>query len=128
MNYLLDTHGFVWFIEGNPRLSGQARLAIEDITNNIFLSVGSLWEMAIKVSIGKLQLNQPFEIVVPQQLRLNDIALLDITVRHTVALTKLPFHHHDPFDRLIIAQAFVEQMPIISIDGKFDAYGVQRLW
>jgi len=128
MRLLLDTHSFLWFINGSPQISTSARTLIEDASNQPFLSVASLWEMAIKVSIGKLSLGRPFETLIPQQLGLNGIALLGITISHTAVVTKLPFHHRDPFDRLLIAQAMVEQIPIVSGDTAFDMYTVTRLW
>lgn len=94
----------------------------------MFLSIASVWEMAIKVSLSKLDLSQPFDLFIPNQLLLNDITLLDITVSHTLCVATLPFHHRDPFDRLLIAQSLVEGMPVIGIDSVFDAYGVNRLW
>jgi len=84
--------------------------------------------MAIKLSLGKLSLAQPFKVLIPQQMRLNGIKLLGIEIEHTAAVSKLPFHHRDPFDRLLIAQAMVEQMPIVSADTAFDTYPVKRLW
>ena len=128
MKLLLDTHSFLWFISGSPHLSPSARALIEDATNDAFLSVASLWEMAIKISLGKLRLAQPFEILIPQQLDLNRMKLLGITIRHTARVATLAFHHRDPFDRLLVAQAEVEQMPIVSGDLTFDAYAVTRLW
>lgn len=128
MNLLLDTHSFIWFVEDNPSLSLSACALIEEPTNAIFLSVGSVWEMAIKVSLGKLTLSQPFELFIPNQLLLNNITLLDITVGHTLQVAMLPFHHRDPFDRLLIAQSLVEGMLLISVDSVFDTYGVQRRW
>lgn len=128
MRLLLDTHSFLWFVSGSPQLSTTARTLIEDTSNQPFLSVASLWEMAIKVSLGKLSLGQPFEILIPRQLSLNGIALLGITVSHAAVVAKLPFHHRDPFDRLLTAQAIVEQMPIVSGDSSFDSYAVTRLW
>jgi PIN domain nuclease of toxin-antitoxin system len=128
VNLLLDTHSFIWFVEDNPSLSLHARMLIEEPTNDVFLSIASVWEMAIKVSLGKLDLNQPFDLFIPNQLLLNDITLLDITVSHTLRVATLPFHHRDPFDRLLIAQSLVEGMPFIGIDSVFDGYGVNRLW
>lgn len=128
MKLLLDTHTFLWFLMDDPRLSTKARGLIEDATNEIVISVASLWEMAIKISLGKLQLGQPYDIFIPQQLALNSIGVLDITVRHTAEILSLPFHHRDPFDRLLIAQAGVEHIAIISSDSAFDAYGVNRVW
>ncbi|TEU17265.1 MAG: type II toxin-antitoxin system VapC family toxin [Anaerolineales bacterium] len=128
MRLLLDTHSFLWFISGSTSLSPTARALIEDASNQPLLSVASLWEMAIKLSLGKLSLAQPFEVLIPQQMRLNGIKLLGIEIEHTAAVSKLPFHHRDPFDRLLIAQAIVEQMPIVSADTAFDTYPVKRLW
>ncbi|MCW5851760.1 MAG: type II toxin-antitoxin system VapC family toxin [Anaerolineae bacterium] len=128
MKFLLDTHSFIWFVEGNPALSENARQLIEEPTNEAFLSLASVWEMAIKVSLGKLHLSQPFDLFIPNQVLLNDITLLDITVSHTLLVATLPFHHRDPFDRLLIAQSLVESWSIISADSVFDAYGVNRLW
>jgi PIN domain nuclease of toxin-antitoxin system len=125
---LLDTHSFIWFIEGNPLLSATARPLIEEPANDVFLSVASLWEMAIKISIGKLQLREPFDQLVPQQIQLNNITLLNIAISHTVVVTQLPYHHRDPFDRLLIAQSITENLPLVSSDGVFDQYGVNRVW
>jgi PIN domain nuclease of toxin-antitoxin system len=125
---LLDTHSFLWFIGGDPSLTPNARRQIEDPENQPSLSTASLWEMAIKVSIGKLSFGQPFESLLPAQMSINGIDLLDIEFPHLVTVSRLPFYHRDPFDRLLVAQAMVEQMPIISADSAFDAYGIQRLW
>ena len=127
MKLLLDTHTFLWFIDDNPRLSARAKTLLESDAD-LLLSVGSLWELAIKVSIGKLSLAQPFDIFVPQQLIANDIEMLPINLAHLGVVTRLPFHHRDPFDRLLIAQAMIEQMLIVSVDTALDAYSVNRLW
>ena len=128
MRLLLDTHAFLWFIMGSPNLSPSARALIEDGPNGRLLSVASLWEMAIKLSIGKLSLSAPFDVLIPQQLDINGIEVLGIEVGHAAVVSTLPFHHRDPFDRLLIAQAIVERVPIISIDAAFDSYPVKRLW
>lgn len=128
MNYLLDTHTFLWFINADPSLSAPAQAAIESGTNDIFLSFASLWEMAIKVSLGKLIVPLPFAEFMQEQMRENGIILLQIQMAHIELVTRLPFHHRDPFDRLIIAQSLVDQIPIIGKDDIFDAYGIQRLW
>ena len=128
MKLLLDTHTFLWFIMGNSNLSPNARVLIEDQTNDKYLSVASLWEIAIKVSIGKLTLSAPFDTLIPEQLDINGFELLNLEVPHATALINLPLHHRDPFDRLLIAQAMVHQMQIVSIDSTFDAYQIQRLW
>jgi PIN domain nuclease of toxin-antitoxin system len=128
MKLLLDTHCFLWFIVGNDRLSISARSAIENPDNQSLLSIASLWEIAIKSSLGKLTLAQPIEILIPQQLAVNGIDLLDINLQHTAIVSRLPFHHRDPFDRLLIAQAQVENIPIVSSDSNFDLYEITRLW
>ena len=128
MNYLLDTHTFLWFINADPSLSAPAQAAIEPGTNDIVLSIASLWEMAIKVSLGKLIVPLPFAEFMQEQMRENGIILLQIQMAHIELVTRLPFHHRDPFDRLIIAQSLVDQIPIIGKDDIFDAYGIQRLW
>ncbi|RKU25068.1 PIN domain nuclease [Candidatus Poribacteria bacterium] len=128
MRYLLDTHTLLWLFADDKRLSDSARELIESQSNDIFISIASLWEVAIKVSIGKLTLDKPFEQVFPEELRLNNIEILDITVDSLIKLTTLPYHHRDPFDRLIIAQALVEKLPIIGVDRNFEPYGVSREW
>ena len=126
MKYLLDTHTLLWFLQGDKKFSDKARQFIDNPSNEKFLSVVSLWEIAVKVSLGKLALGKSFERLFPEQLHFNRIQILDITVDSLIKLTTLPFHHRDPFDRLIIAQAFVEELPIIGADTAFDAYGINR--
>jgi PIN domain nuclease of toxin-antitoxin system len=125
---LLDTHSFLWFAEGDARLSPDARTLIQEETNDLWLSVAALWEIAIKVSIGKLRLEEPFETLIPRLIHENEIALLGITLSHAAVVAALPHHHRDPFDRLMVAQAQVEQIPMVSNDPALDAYGVTRLW
>ena len=128
MKLLLDTHSFLWFISGSSRLSSTPRQLIEEATNQPYLSIASLWEMAIKMSLGKLSLTQPFAKLIPEQMRVNGVELLNMSIDHIAIVVDLPFHHRDPFDRLLIAQALVEQLPIVSADPAFDAYGIERLW
>lgn len=128
MNLLLDTHTFLWLISGDTALSTDARWLIEDEANMSLLSVASLWEMAIKHSIGKLSFTQPFDLFIPHQLTSNGIALLPIKLEHVNAVATLSLHHEDPFDRLIAAQALIESLPLVSVDANLDAYGVRRLW
>ena len=127
MKLLLDTHIFLWFIIGSPNLSTPARELIEDVANEKFVSAASLWEIAIKSSLGKLSLSAPFAELIPQQLSLNGFELLHIEIDHAAIVATLPFHHRDPFDRLLIAQSMVEKMPIVSVDAMFDAYPIARL-
>ena len=128
MKYLLDTHTLLWFLKGDKKLSDKARQLIDSPRNSKFFSIVSLWEIAVKVSLGKLALDKSFERLFPEQLHFNRIEILDITVDSLTKLTTLPFHHRDPFDRLIIAQALVEGIPIIGADAAFDAYGISREW
>jgi PIN domain nuclease of toxin-antitoxin system len=125
---LLDTHAFLWFFGGDPKLSVAARSTIEDSNNDNFLSVASLWEIAIKTSLGKLSLQGSFERVIAQALADVDAGLIPIELDHLSEVAGLPFHHRDPFDRLLIAQAKSEQMPLVSADSSFDPYGVRRIW
>jgi PIN domain nuclease of toxin-antitoxin system len=128
MRALLDTNSFLWFISGNDKLSNTAKSFITDLNNELILSTASLWEIAIKVSLGKLELLQPFNTLIPQQLDENDIAILPITLEHLSGLIDLSFHHRDPFDRLIIAQALTEEIPVISSDSAFSEYPVEIIW
>lgn len=126
MRMLLDTHAFLWFVGGSHQLSAAMRVLIEDKSNTVCLSLASLWELAIKVRLGRFQLNQPFEQFVLQQITNNEITLLDITVSHIALVASLPLHHRDPFDRLLVAQAQAEQLPLVSTDEALDAYSIQR--
>ncbi len=128
MSILLDTHTLLWFIMGSPKLSTTARSLVENPDFQPFISTANLWEIAIKVSIGKLTLAQTLEMLMSEQLVVNGIDLLEINTKHILAVSQLPYHHGDPFDRMIIAQAIVEQLPIVSRDKAFDAYSITRLW
>jgi len=128
MNLLLDTHTLLWFVLGDAQLSAAARQLIEGVTNTKFASPATYWEIAIKISIGKYALNEPYETFIDRAIRQNGFFILPIEPRHTALLINMPFHHRDPFDRLIIAQAIVEGIAIVSADPVFDDYSVQRLW
>ncbi|MBE8997552.1 type II toxin-antitoxin system VapC family toxin [Nostoc sp. LEGE 12447] len=128
MRLLLDTHTFIWYVTDNSRLSNQVVELINDENNEILLSIASLWEIAIKQNLGKLSFNQPFEIFITQQLNLNDFSLLDINISHVTVVATLPLHHRDPFDRILIAQSVVENIPLLSADKIFDAYPIRRVW
>ena len=128
MRLMLDTHTFLWYITNSPEVSDKARQHIDDEQNQILLSAASVWEMAIKHSQGKLSLTMPFDVFVLLQLRMNDFRQLDIQRRHIDAVATLPFHHHDPFDRLLVSQAMVERIPLLSANSAFDAYPIQRVW
>ena len=128
MKLLLDTQTLLWFLLDDHRLSGKAREKISDPDALIFVSPASLWEIAIKISLGKYALPEPFEAFWDEQFLTNDFALLPISVSHAARVVNLPFHHRDPFDRLIIAQSLVEGIPLVSCDILFDHYGVERIW
>ncbi|CAN5636735.1 type II toxin-antitoxin system VapC family toxin [soil metagenome] len=126
MLLLLDTHILIWFLEGNKLLSKSRRQIISNPQNDVFVSIASLWETAIKISVGKLTLKQPLADVV-KQIVVQDIEILPIMPEHTLQVSTLPFHHRDPFDRLIIAQAQIENLMIISDDSNFGSYGIKLL-
>ena len=130
MRLLLDTHCMYWYIEDEPQLSGRARTLIQDASNEILVSPASYWEIAIKISIGKWRLNRPYEEFIDIGLNQYGFQVLPILPTHTARLIGLPFPqgHRDPFDRLLVAQVLVEQIPIVSADSPLDAYGVTRLW
>lgn len=125
---LLDTHTLIWFIMGDTRLPVALRTLIETVENQRFISVVSLWEIAIKMSLGKLDMGAPFAALIPGQLVANQIEILPIAVAHLHQVAQLPFHHRDPFDRLLIAQSQAEQLPLLSSDPTFAEYNAQRLW
>jgi len=128
MRLLLDTHTFLWFVLNDSQLSGAAQSLINDPANDILISPASYWEIAIKVGLGKLDLHAPYDDFMRRGIVGNDFETLPIEPRHTSVLTTLPLHHRDPFDRLMIAQAMIEAIPIVGMDAVFDSYGVQRLW
>jgi len=128
MRALLDTNSFLWFISGNEKLSIKARNFIEDFENELVLSIASLWEIAIKVSIGKLQLLKHFDILIPEKIEENEIEILNLELKHFSTMMKLPFHHRDPFDRIIIAQSITENISVITSDGIFEDYLVKVIW
>jgi PIN domain nuclease of toxin-antitoxin system len=128
MRLLLDAHALLWFLEGSDRLSSPARALIEEPENVVQVSVDTLWEIGIKHSLGRLELERPFEELIPEQLATNGFGLLSVELSHISKVATLPFHHRDPFDRLIIAQALVEDISVVGRDAEFDRYGVKRLW
>ena len=128
MRVLLDTHTFLWFISGDSRLGAQAKALVADFSNEVVISVVSLWEIAIKVSLGKLTLARPFDDLIAEQLELHEITWLAIELEHLTAVISLPLHHRDPFDRLIAAQASVEGLPLVSKDRVFQKYQIQVIW
>jgi PIN domain nuclease of toxin-antitoxin system len=128
MILLLDTHAALWFWWDDPRLSVRARALICDPSNRKLASVATPWEVAIKVSLKKLDIGGPYPGFFPQHMGRTFFEWLHASDRHLTAVASLPFHHRDPFDRLIAAQALVEGTPLVSADAIFDAYGVSRIW
>lgn len=128
MKLLLDTHAMYWYIEGDPQLSATARTTIQDASNDILISPASYWEVAIKIGLGKWKLNRTYEEFMDIALNKYDFQVLPILPPHTAMVIELPFHHKDPFDRLLVAQALVESVPIVSNDLTLDAYGITRHW
>ncbi len=128
MKLLLDTHALLWFIGNDPQLSACARQGIENPEHDKFVSAASLWEIAIKLSLGKVKLPQPFGEVFPQQLEINGFDLLPISCAQLNQVVALPFHHRDPFDRLLIAQAMADDMTVVTRDPEFSKYASKVLW
>lgn len=126
--HLLDTHAFLWFIMGDEALGVEARQAIESPGAENLVSIASIWEAGLKNSLGKLPLVRPFQDLIPEQLRLNGFTVLPVAFEHIVTMMTLPWHHRDPFDRLLLAQALHEDLTLLSCDRYFDAYGVRLLW
>jgi PIN domain nuclease of toxin-antitoxin system len=127
MQILLDTHAFLWFADGSAKLSQLAKSTIQDGSNERLLGIASLWEMAIKISTGRLSLTSSIDGLV-QQAQAQNISLFPISVGYLARVADLPFHHRDPFDRLLAATCLTEGIAIISSDSIFDAYGVNRIW
>jgi PIN domain nuclease of toxin-antitoxin system len=127
MKYLLDTHVLIWFLNGDKSLSAKARKAIESDNATNFISIASLWEIAIKLSLDRLSIKVPFENL-SNELDKNNFQLLPITFNDTVILSTLTFHHRDPFDRLIISQSIANDFTLISKDKEFSAYKIKLLW
>jgi PIN domain nuclease of toxin-antitoxin system len=128
MNLLLDTHTFIWWDSEPAKLSTQALALCQDPENSLILSVASLWEMQIKLQLGKLRLALPLGQIIESQQQTNQIEILPITMPHVFALGNLPSHHKDPFDRLLIAQAIVEDATLVTGDRMFSEYPVNVAW
>jgi len=128
MNLLLDTHAFIWWATEPEKLSLEARTQCEDANNNLLLSLASIWEMQIKLQLGKLKLDEPLRTFVEYQQEADDLRILPITIEHVFALDNLPLHHKDPFDRIIIAQANADELFVVSKDEIFSAYPVKLIW
>jgi PIN domain nuclease of toxin-antitoxin system len=128
LRYLLDTGVWLWSVGEPSRISRKARDVMADISHDVFLSAVTSWEVAIKAASGKLQLPEPPDLYVPRRMAAQGLRPLALSHEHALAAFALPAHHRDPFDRLLIAQAKVEEMTLISADRMFDRYPVQLLW
>lgn len=128
MRLLLDTHTLLWAVDDPAQLGPQAIASLHDLANELLLSAGSIWEVAIKVGVKKLELSMPYRQWMLQAISDLGLTILPISVEYASIQAALPHHHKDPFDRLLIAQALSEQIPLVSVDAQFDAYGVTRIW
>lgn len=128
MRVLLDTHTFIWWTGVPEKLSTSASSLLAEPNTELILSVASVWEMQIKLQLGKLNLSLPLRELIENQQQTNNLELLPIDVSHVWVLENLPTPHKDPFDRIIIAQATVEQISILSVDAVFDEYPINRVW
>jgi PIN domain nuclease of toxin-antitoxin system len=125
---LLDTHAFLWWVAASGEVSRKAKSAIGSARNDCFVSVASGWEIAIKVSLGKLRIDGALDRFLPEQLAANGFQALAIDFRHAARVATLPFHHRDPFDRLLVAQALEEDLAMVTADPVIARYGVRRIW
>ena len=128
MRVLVDTHVFLWWVEGDRALPVKARAALADRDNECLISLVSVWELAIKASLGKLKLALPVQRYVVEHVAANGFRMLDIQLAHVGRVESLAAHHGDPFDRLLIAQALEERIPVVTADPVFRSYGVKRIW
>jgi PIN domain nuclease of toxin-antitoxin system len=128
MKLLIDTHVLLWLAGDSENLSKKVASLILDEENSLFLSFASIWEIQIKLQLGKLDITKLLPDLIQEQCQFNEIQLLEVKLQHIYGLKDLPNHHRDPFDRLLISQSKIEQMPILSIDRAFDIYEVQRIW
>jgi PIN domain nuclease of toxin-antitoxin system len=125
---LLDTHAFLWWVSASDRISRRARTAIGSARNECFVSIATAWEIAIKLSLGKLRIGGSLDRFLPEQLAANGFQPLAIDLKHAARVATLPFHHRDPFDRLLAAQALEEDLRIVTADPVFARYGLKRVW
>lgn len=128
MRLLLDTHVLIWSTAQPQKLSQKVTNLLADTNNDWVVSIASIWEMQIKIQLGKLNLNLPLAELIENLIQINEIQILPIELNHIYALKDLPQHHRDPFDRILIAQAIIENIPLLSIDKIFNAYPVTKLW
>ncbi len=128
MKYLIDTHTFLWIIEDSQNLTDKVKKIYLDNSNEIYLSVASLWEMAIKISLKKLTVSNHLSTFIDKHAIENNIRLLDVQPHHVIPIEELPNHHKDPFDRLLVCQCIQEKMVLLSKDKALDKYAIKRIW
>lgn len=128
MKLLVDTHTLLWSVEEPTKISMPAMAVLQDPNNDRFVSAATIWELAIKVGLGKLKLSKPYRPWIDEAIDVLAMDILPITIEYADFQVKLPTHHKDPFDRMMIVQSLVDSIPIVSIDAVFDSYGVTRIW
>lgn len=128
MRLILDSHALIWYVDRDDLLSPGAHAAIDDPDHGLWVSAATVWEIAIKTGLGKLTLSLPYRDWMAQALADLDAKILPVTIEAADIQRRLPWHHRDPFDRLIIAQAMAEDVPVVSNDDLFDSYGIRRIW
>lgn len=128
MKLILDTHVFIWTVLEPEKLSSQIVMLIGNDDNDLFISTASIWEMQIKITIGKLHFDDLLSEIVAQQQQINELKILPIKLEHIWQLKHLPLHHKDPFDRMIISQAITEDLPVLTIDNSFNRYPINTIW
>ncbi|SKA96418.1 PIN domain nuclease, a component of toxin-antitoxin system (PIN domain) [Prosthecobacter debontii] len=128
MNILLDTHAFIWWNEGDARISTHLHRELRDPANTLWLSMASVWEMQIKSQLGKLQLQKPLHLLIEQEMQVNRLRLLSISLEDIYSLARLPALHRDPFDRIIVSQAIAGGFHLVTNDTNIRGYHVPVLW
>jgi PIN domain nuclease of toxin-antitoxin system len=128
MRLLIDAQSLIWYVDQDHLLSPVAHAAITDPANDLLLSAATIWEIAIKISLKKLALSLPYGQWMTKAVADLGLSVLPITVEYADKQTSLTWHHRDPFDRLLVAQALVDNVPVVSADAILDAYGVTRIW
>lgn len=128
MRLIFDTHTLLWIVTNDSKLSKKAKSLFLNSKNEILFSFAGIWEMAIKINLGRLSIDQSLKEFIKHHIKGNDIKLLSIELNHILLLENLPHHHRDPFDRLLICQAIAENIPIISSDKDLDLYTIKRIW
>ncbi|MGH9381377.1 MAG: type II toxin-antitoxin system VapC family toxin [Thermoanaerobaculia bacterium] len=128
MRVLVDTHAMLWWLRDDTRLSGHAHAILKDGANELLWSIASSWEIAVKLRTGKLELGRPLERLYAELVTDQGVELLPIGHKHCARVAELPLHHRDPFDRMLVAQAQHERVPILTADPKLSAYDVELVW